>query len=55
MESELRKICDPDAVNQAVKGDQAKLIEWHGGREKALFVGAPAATPVPGANAKFGD
>lgn len=55
MESELRKICDPDAVNQAAKSDQAKLIERHGGREKALFVGAPAATPVPGANAKFGD
>jgi choline-sulfatase len=55
MESELRKICDPDIVNQAAKADQAKLIERHGGREKALFVGAPAATPVPGANAKFGD
>ena len=55
MESELRKICDPDIVNQAAKADQAKLIERHGGRENALFVGAPAATPVPGASAKFGN
>lgn len=55
MESELRQICDPDAVDKAAKADQARLIEKHGGREEALLVGAPAATPVPGANAKFGD
>ena len=55
MERELREICDPDAVDRTAKADQARLIESHGGREKALFVGAPAATPVPGANAKFGD
>ena len=55
MERAMREICDPDAVDRAAKSDQARLIASHGGREKALFVGAPAATPVPGANAKFGD
>lgn len=55
MQSELREICDPDAVDRAAKDDQARLIEKHGGREKALLVGAPGATPVPGIVAKFGD
>lgn len=55
MEAELRKICDPQAVNEAAKAAQNQLMEEHGGRDKALFVGAPAATPVPGAGAKFGE
>lgn len=47
MEAELRKICDPEAVDQLAKSDQAELIAKHGGREKALLVGAPGATPPP--------
>ncbi len=47
MYRELRAICDPDAVNDLAFADQDKLIEKHGGREKAALVGAPAATPAP--------
>ncbi len=55
MEAELRTICSPEAVNDAAKRDQNALIERYGGRDKAMFVGAPAATPVPGANVGFGE
>ena len=48
MEAELRKICDPEAVDKLAKEDQGALIAKHGGREKARFVGAPGATPPPG-------
>jgi len=47
MEAELRKICDPEAVDALAKADQQALIEKHGGREKARLVGAPGATPPP--------
>ena len=47
MEAELRRICDPEAVDRLAKEDQAALIEKHGGRDKARFVGAPGATPPP--------
>jgi choline-sulfatase len=55
MHANLCEVCDPHAVDRAAKAAQAELIAQHGGRDKALFVGAPAATPVPGASAKFGD
>ena len=48
MRAELEAICSPDEVNAAAKRSQAALIEKHGGREIALTVGAPAATPPPG-------
>lgn len=47
MEAVLRRICDPLAVDRQAKADQAALIEKHGGRDKALTVGAPGATPAP--------
>jgi choline-sulfatase len=47
MEAALREICDPDAVNQQAFDDQAALIAKHGGREAALKLGAPGATPPP--------
>ena len=43
----LITICDPDATSELAHQDQATLIAHHGGREKALTLGAPAATPPP--------
>lgn len=43
----LRSICDPTAVDRAAKRDQAALVTRYGGRERALTMGAPGATPVP--------
>lgn len=48
MEALLRQRLDPEAVDARAKKDQARLIELHGGPEKALTVGAPGTTPVPG-------
>ncbi len=48
MERLLRERLDPEAVDRRAKADQERLIERHGGPEKALGVGAPGTTPVPG-------
>lgn len=45
--NELYKICDPEEVNELAFFDQAALIESYGGREAALKLGAPGATPPP--------
>ncbi|MEZ5789916.1 MAG: hypothetical protein R3D34_03665 [Nitratireductor sp.] len=47
MEHELRKICDPETVDRQAFADQATMIEGYGGREAALKLGAPGATPPP--------
>jgi len=47
MEAELRKICDPEATDAMAFADQARLIARHGGRDAALKLGAPGATPPP--------
>lgn len=47
MESRLRQICNPDAVDAQAFADQDALIESFGGREAALSVGAHGATPPP--------
>ena len=47
LETELRAILDPDAVDKIAFADQADLIEFHGGRDAALALGAPGATPPP--------
>lgn len=47
LEAELRAICDPEEVDARAFADQAALIERHGGREAALKLGAPGATPPP--------
>jgi choline-sulfatase len=47
LHAELRKICDPDKTDAQAFADQAALIERHGGREAALKLGAPGATPPP--------
>ena len=47
MRGKLREICDPDAVNAQALSDQAALVERFGGRDAALKIGAPGATPPP--------
>ena len=47
LEAELRAILDPVAVDKIAFADQADLIEYHGGRDAALALGAPGATPPP--------
>jgi len=47
MEAALREILDPEAVDAQAFADQAALIESYGGRDQALKLGAPAATPPP--------
>lgn len=48
MEAELRRIVDPEVADRQAREDQAALIATFGGRERALAVGTPGATPVPG-------
>ncbi|WBU60563.1 sulfatase-like hydrolase/transferase [Paracoccus albus] len=48
--AELEAICDPAEMNDLAFTDQDALIESHGGLEKAMNVGAPAATPPPEVN-----
>jgi len=43
----LFEICDPIATDQQAHQDQADLINACGGRDKALSLGASAATPPP--------
>ena len=47
METELRKLVDPEAADAQAFADQADMIARYGGRQKALKLGAPAATPPP--------
>lgn len=46
-EARLRARIDPEALDRQAKADQAALIARFGGRERALGVGTPGATPVP--------
>lgn len=43
----LLSICDPDEMDELAHSDQRRLVEKHAGREKALMLGAPGATPPP--------
>ena len=47
LHKELLDICEPEATDRLAHADQHALIESHGGREKALKLGAPGATPPP--------
>ena len=47
LHAELLRICDPEAMDKLAHLDQARLIETYGGREAALKLGAPGATPPP--------
>lgn len=53
LETELRKICDPDAVDRTAKADQAALIERHGGRAAVVAQGGFGATPPPGETPEY--
>lgn len=48
-ENRLRALLDPEAVDRMAKADQRALIDSFGGREAALSMGTPGATPVPAA------
>ena len=48
-EARLRDIVDPEKTDRRAKDDQNALVARHGGRENALRVGPPGATPAPGA------
>ena len=43
----LRGVCNPEATDAQAHTDQAAMIEAYGGREAALRLGAPGATPAP--------
>jgi len=43
----LLDICEPTATDELAHLDQASMIESYGGKEKALMLGASAATPPP--------
>lgn len=45
----LRGMLDPVEVDRQAKSDQRQLVERFGGREAALGMGTPGATPVPSA------
>lgn len=47
MEAQLRRICDPEAVDALAKADQRAMIERLGGVAVAARMGAGGATPVP--------
>ena len=47
MEAALRAFIDPEATDQQAFADQDALIAHHGGRARALTLGAPGATPPP--------
>lgn len=47
LHAELGAICDPAATDAQAFADQASLIERVGGRDAALGLGAPGATPPP--------
>jgi choline-sulfatase len=47
MDARLRAMVDPETTDLRAKTDQAALIASYGGRDKAIDVGAPSATPAP--------
>ena len=47
MEAELRRICDPEAIDALAKHDQQEMIESFGGIEAASQMGSKGATPAP--------
>jgi choline-sulfatase len=48
-EATLRAMLDPEAIDRRAKDDQNALVARFGGRERALSMGPPGATPAPGA------
>jgi choline-sulfatase len=48
LERELRKICDPEAVDAQAKADQRSRVDELGGNEAIAKMGALTRTPPPG-------
>jgi choline-sulfatase len=53
MESELRAICDPEAVDEAAYQSQCAKVEAAGGREALMARGKYQGTPAPGHDPVF--
>ena len=53
MESELRDILDPEAVDAQALSDQAAIINSYGEREAVIARGAFDNSPVPGEEPTF--
>ncbi len=47
LEAKLRQLLDPEGTDRRAKADQDQLIARFGGRDAALKIGAPGASPVP--------
>jgi len=47
LKTEMRKICDPEAVDAMAFADQEAMIAGYGGKAIAATLGAPSATPPP--------
>lgn len=52
-ERELRRICDPEAVDRQAKASQRELLATHGGREAVIARGDLGFSPPPGVAAQF--
>lgn len=52
LEAELRRICDPEAVDARAKDDQRRKAEFWGGDEAILAEGLLVYTPPPGVAAE---
>ncbi len=48
LETRLRTICDPEAVDARAKADQRKMAEYWGGADKLLNAEQIIFTPPPG-------
>ncbi len=53
LERQLRKICDPEAVDARAKADQRAMAEKWGGREAVGAEGSLVFTPPPGETAEI--
>jgi choline-sulfatase len=53
LEAELRRICDPEAVDAAAKAAQRAKAEFWGGREAIASEGSLVFTPPPGHTAEI--
>ena len=53
LESRLREICDPEAIDAQAKADQREWIEYWGGRAAVMAEGSLVYTPPPGGTAEI--
>jgi choline-sulfatase len=51
--AELRKICDPEAIDREAKASQAELLEKSGGRERVIARGDLGFSVPPGVTPQF--